>query len=303
METRQLGKDGPLVPVICLGAWPLGGGMGAITDSQAIATIHASLDAGVNFIDTAESYRTSESVVGKALKGRRGNVILATKLSGDHSREHMSAAVENSLRSLGTDYIDLYQLHSPRPESPIEETMGNLLKLRDQGKIRYIGVSNFSGEQHSEAAQFGPIHSSQPRYNMFYREAEKSVLEVCLEQEIGVIPHSPLAKGILTGKYRPGHVFPKDDERVNKQEFENRQFNIAFPIVERLIKWAADQGLSMNQLAIAWTLAHPAVTSCIVGAKKPEQALHNASASEWRLSSRDMTEISEIIGDFELRLA
>jgi len=302
METRQLGKNGPTVPVVCLGAWPLGGGMGDIPDDQAIATIHASIEAGVNFIDTAEGYRTSESVLGKALKGRRGDVIIATKLSGDHSAEHMSSAIENSLRSLGTDYIDLYQLHGPRPGFPIEETMSNLLKLKEEGKIRYIGVSNFSAGQHTEAAQFGAIHSSQPRYNMFYRAPEESVLPTCLELGIGVIPHSPLAKGMLTGKYRPGHVFSSDDERAGKSEFKDDQFNVAYPIVERLIEWASDHGRDGAQLAIAWTLAHPAVTSCIVGAKTPEQAIHNVSASDWRLSSGDMAELSEILGDFQLQI-
>ena len=300
MRTRQLGKGGPTVPVICLGAWPLGGGMGQISDDQAIATIHASLDAGVNFIDTAEGYRTSESVLGKALRGRRDQVILATKLSGDHSVQHMRSAIENSLRSLGTDYIDLYQLHGPRPEYPIEQTMANLLKLRDAGKIRYIGVSNFSAEQHQEAAEYGPVHSSQPRYSMLVRDAEAAILPVCLELGIGVIPHSPLAKGILTGKYRPGHSFPSDDERVNKREFKDPSFDQAYSIVERLIEWAGDHGHSSTQLAIAWTLAHPAVTSCIVGAKTPEQAVHNAAAGDWQLSESDMAEIASILGGFQL---
>ena len=303
MESRQLGKNGLTVPVVCLGAWPLGGGMGEIPDEQAIATIHASIGAGVNFIDTAEGYRTSEAVLGKAIKGRRNDVILATKLSGDHSPEHMSSAIENSLHALGTDYIDLYQLHGPRPEYPIEETMASLLKLRDDGKIRYIGISNFSSEQHAEAARFGPVHSSQPRYNMFHRTAEESVLPTCLELGIGVIPHSPLAKGMLTGKYRPGHIFAGDDERAGKLEFKDDQFNVAYPIVERLIEWASGHGRDGAQLAIAWTLAHPAVTSCIAGAKTPEQAIHNASAGDWRLTSGDMAEISEILGDFQLKSA
>ena len=123
MRTKQLGKYGPQVPVICLGAWPLGGGMGKLPDQQVIDTVHAALDSGVTFIDTAEGYRTSESVLGKALAGRRDKVFLATKLSGDHSLEHMNEAIENSLRALGTDYIDLYQLHGPKPEYPIEDTI------------------------------------------------------------------------------------------------------------------------------------------------------------------------------------
>lgn len=302
MDTRQLGSGGPEVSVICLGAWPLGGGMGVIPDGQAIATIHASIDAGANFIDTAEGYRTSEGVLGKAIKGRRDDVFLASKLSGDQSSEHMAVAIENSLRSLGTDYIDLYQLHRYQTGIPIEETMANLEKLRADGKIRYIGVSNFSGEQHREAARYGTIHSSQPRYNMLYRHPEEEILPTCMELGIGVIPHSPLAKAMLTGKYRPGHVFPSDDERAGKPEFVDDVFIPAMEVVEKLLEWAGDHGHEGAQLAIAWTLANPAVTSCIVGAKTPEQAVYNAAAGEWKLSSGDMTEIAEILGDFQLRV-
>ena len=300
MDTRQLGTNGPEVSVICLGAWPLGGGMGVIPDDQAIATIHASIDAGANFIDTAEGYRTSEGVLGKALKGRRDQVFLATKLSGDQSAEHMTEAIENSLRSLGTDYIDLYQLHRPQFEIPIEDTMANLEKLRDEGKIRYIGVSNFSGDHHREAAKHGTIHSSQPRYNMLTRQVEDDVLPACEELGIGVIPHSVLAKAMLSGKYRPGHVFPSDDERVSKPEFVESVFVPAMEIVEKLLEWAGDHGREGAQLAIAWCLANPVVTSCIVGAKTPEQAIYNAAAAEWKLSANDMLELAGILGDFRL---
>jgi aryl-alcohol dehydrogenase-like predicted oxidoreductase len=299
METRQLGKDGPQVPVICLGAWPLGGGMGEIPDRQAIETIRASIDAGGTFIDTAEGYRTSESVLGEALRGRRDQVFLATKLTGSHSAEHMASAIENSLRSLGTDYVDLYQLHGPQPQRPIEETMAGLLKLRDEGKIRYIGVSNFSAEQHAEALKYGPVHSSQPRYNMFWRGPENELLPTCLERGVGVIVYSPLAKGMLTGKYRPGHVFDSDDERTEKREFEDEPFRRAFPIVEKLVEWASDHGRDGAQLAIAWTLAHPAVTSSIVGAKTADQALHNIGAADWRLSGGELAEIDDILEGYQ----
>ncbi len=299
METRRLGIDGPQVPVICLGAWPLGGGMGEIPDRQAIETIRASIDAGGTFIDTAEGYQTSESVLGKAIKGRRDQVFLATKLTGSHSAEHMASAIENSLLSLGTDYVDLYQLHGPQPQHPIEETMAGLLKLRDEGKIRYIGVSNFSADQHTEALKYGPVHSSQPRYNMFWRGPEIELLPTCLERGVGVIVHSPLAKGMLTGKYRPGHVFDSDDERKEKPEFENEPFRRAFPIVENLVEWASDHGRDGAQLAIAWTLAHPAVTSSIVGAKTADQALHNIAAADWRLSGDDLAEIDDILEGYQ----
>jgi len=274
--------------------------MGVIPDEQAISAIHAALDCGMTFIDTAEGYRTSESVLGKALRGRHDEVFLATKLSGDHSPEHMAEAIDNSLASLGTDHVYLYQLHSPKPRWPIEETMAELLKLRDQGKIRYIGVSNFSGDQHREAAIHGPISSSQPRYNMLFRGAEDDVLPACLELGIGVIAHSPLAKGILTGKYKPGHQFPDDDERSDHFVFREGRADRAWEVVPALQAWAADHGRDLVQLAIAWTLAHPAMASCIAGAKTPEQVLHNASAADWQLNESEMAELAEILAPVNL---
>jgi len=300
VEKRQLGVNGPMVSAVCLGAWPLGGGMGEIPDDQSIATIHASIEAGATFIDTAEGYRTSESVLGKALRGKRQDVFLATKLTGDHTLEHMNSAIENSLVGLGTDYVDLYQLHSPRPETPIKQTMEGLLALKDVGKIRHIGVSNFTADQHREAAQYGLIRSSQPRYNMLYRYPEADVLPACLDIGIGVIAHSPLAKGMLTGKYRPGHRFDAGDERSGLPAFKDDAFSRIMPIVEQLLGWAGDHGRSGGDLAVAWTLAHPSMASCIVGAKTPEQAVQNAASADWSLSDSDMAELAEILGDFNL---
>ena len=295
MRTRKLGKDGAEVPVICFGAWPIGGGMGEVDERQAIATIHAAIDSGVTFIDTAESYRSSEEVLGRALEGRRNDVFLATKISGDHSAEHIREALGNSLRALRTDYVDLYQIHGPKPEWPIEDTMGELVKHRDAGKIRYLGVSNFSAEQTEEALQYGSIHSSQPRFNMIQSEPRETLLPYCLERGIGVIPHSPLAKGFLTGKYRPGHRFPEGDERVDHPYFPDPVLKKTFAVVESLRGWVPDHGRSLAELAIAWTLAHEAVTSCIVGAKTPEQARANAAAGDWELSESDMSEIDGLI--------
>ncbi len=303
METRGLGKDGPQVPVICFGAWPIGGGMGAVDEAQAIATVQAALDAGVTFIDTAEAYRASEAIIGKAIRGRRHQVFLATKVSGrDHSPQHISSAVENSLRALGTDCIDLYQLHSPQPQWPMEQTMACLLRLRDAGKVRYIGVSNFSAEQTRQALQHGPVQSSQPRYNLLFRDAEESVLPFCLAQGIGVIPHSVLSKGLLTGQYRPGHQFAPDDERSRFSMFQGETFQQVFEATERLKQWASDHGRDLVQLAIAWVLAHPAVTSAIVGAKTPDQVRHNARAADWKLSPRDLEEIDQLQGDLRLHV-
>lgn len=274
--------------------------MGGLTEKQITDTVHASLDCGVTFIDTAEGYRTSEAMLGKALEGRRGEVFLATKLSGDHSLEHMNRAIESSLRSLRTDYVDLYQLHGPQPAYPIQQTMENLLKLKEQGKIRYIGVSNLSAEQHAQALRHGHIDSSQPQYSMLVRTAEEEVLPFCLENGIGVIVHSPLAKGLLTGKYDADRRFPSDDERSWMAAFQGERFASALNVVKDLQEWAEGRGHSVVQLAIAWTLANKAVTSSIVGAKSPQQVLHNAEAAEWVLTPEDLEELGELQGDFRI---
>lgn len=300
MRTRQLGKYGPQVPLICFGALPIGGGLGMVPEEQAIATVQSAIDAGMTFIDTAEGYRASESRIGKAIKGRRHDLFLATKLSGDHSPEHIASAVENSLKALGTDYIDLYQIHRPEPRWPIEETMEHFGRLRDSGEIRYIGVSNFSVEQTREALNYGSVHSSQPIYNMFHRDGEGSVLPFCLENGIGVIPHSVLAKGLLTGRYRPGHEFSPDDERSRHHQFKGETFERVAQTTQKLNDWATDHGRDLVQLAIAWTLAHPAVTSAIVGAKSREQVYNNAKAADWVLSEGDLREIDSIQAGFTM---
>lgn len=301
MNKRRLGKDGPLVSAVAFGAWPIGGGLGAVPPEQGVAAVQAAIDAGMTFIDTAEGYQSSESVVGEAIKGRRDEVFLATKLSGgDHSARHMNAAIDNSLRALGTDCIDLYQLHSPSPEWPIAETMGSLLRLREDGKIRYIGVSNFSPSQTEEAMRHAPIHSSQPRYNMMWRDLEDDVLPYCLRSGVGVIPHSVLCKGVLGGRHKPGHRFAPDDERRLFNFFRGDLFERAYAVAQRLDGWARDHGRDIVQLAIAWTLANPAVSSALVGAKSPEQARHNAKAADWTLSPSDLAEIEALMGGFRM---
>ena len=294
MQTRPLGEKGPDVPIICLGTWPLGGGMGAIPENKAIATIHAGIDAGATFIDTAEGYRDSEALLGKALTEHRNKVFLATKVSGEHTRSHILLALENSLRALRTDYIDLYQLHCPRPQ-PIADTMAVLLEARDTGKIRYIGLSNFSADQTEKAINYGPIHSSQPRYNLLHREAERFILPCLARNGIGAIVHSPLGKGILTGSYRPGHTFADDDERSSHSVFDTDYVRRGSKASEKLREFAADHNRTLSELAIAWTLAHPAVTSSIVGAKTHEQARANARAANWNLSNHDLVTIDKLL--------
>jgi aryl-alcohol dehydrogenase-like predicted oxidoreductase len=279
--------------VICLGTWGLGGGLGAIEEKQAIRTVHAALDAGTNFIDTAEGYLIAESMLGKALVGRRDRVILATKLSGQHSRQHIRTAIESSLRQLRTDYIDLYQIHHPKPHWPIAGTMVELVKLKEEGKVRWLGVSNFSVEQTTEAAAYGRIVSTQPHYSMLFRSVEQDLFPYCLEHEIGVMAYAVITRGLLTGKYTAEHTFAADDDRASIPELTPAVRQAAVDICRRLAPWASDHGYTMAQLAIAWALAHPAVTSAICGAKTPEQAIENNEAGRWQLSEQDLAEIEE----------
>ncbi len=295
LPTRTLGKDGPEVPVICFGAWPLGGGMGPIEEQIAVKTVHAALDAGLMFIDTAEMYRSSESTLGKALAGKRGSIFLASKLSGDHSKEHIREAIENSLTQLGTDHLDLYQIHSPKPQWAIEETMAELVKLQDEGKVVHLGVSNFNATDTAEAMKHGRIQSSQPHYSMLFRSAETDPLPFCQDNGIGVMVYSPIGRGLLTGKYSSSHRFSSDDTRSSHPSLTADVRNAADEICRRLTPFAKDSGYTMAQLAIAWTLANPAVTSAICGAKTPEQAVENAKAGQWQLTENEVAEIEEQI--------
>ena len=302
MQTRQLGTNGANVPVICLGTWPLGGGFGKIDYDNGIKTIKTSIDAGITFIDTAEGYNNGEQLVGDGISGQRDKVFLATKLSGaDHSKQHMVTALETSLKLLGTDYIDLYQLHSPQSKWPIEETMGSLIELKNQGKIKYIGISNYNDQQTNEALSYGPIHSSQPRYNILFRETEISTIPFCLDNGIGVIAHSVLAKGLLSGKYKVGSQFAEDDER--RKVYGNMtggQFERIFGFIDKLSNWASDNGRDLLQLAIAWVNAQPGITSSIIGAKTSEQVLHSAKAGDWNLSQTDLQEIETLQSNLRL---
>lgn len=181
MEQRRLGKDGPLVSVIGFGAWPIGGGMGGVDHKTAVDTVRASIDLGITLIDTAQFYRTSESIIGEALKGGyRDRCFLATKVSFDYSPAGVRAAMENSLRALDVEYVDLYQVHSWKPQYPIEATMEAMAQLQREGKTRYLGVSNFNAAQMQQAMQVAPFHSNQPVYNMIDRQIEADDLPCAL---------------------------------------------------------------------------------------------------------------------------
>ncbi len=242
----------------------------------------------------------AEAIIGKAIQGRRDQLFIATKVSGaDHSTEHIDNAIDNSLKLMGTDYVDLYQLHNSS-DRPIEDTIADLLRLRDEGKILHIGISNFSPEEIDRAASAGPVVSGQPRYNMLFREVEDDILPAYHRNGVGVMAHSVLAKGLLGGRYKPGDTFPESDERFGWRHFKGDMFKEIFTVTERLKAWAMDQGRDLVQLAIAWPLAHPAVYTSIVGGRRPEDVAHSARAGDWTLTPQDLQEIDEIQGDLRL---
>ena len=298
MEYRQLGKDGPQVSVLGLGAWPLGGGMGQVDEGTAIDTVRAAIDNGITLVDTAQAYRSSEAILGKALKGGyRERCFLATKVSGDYSRAGILSAIDNSLRALDVDAVDLYQIHSPDARYPIQESMETMAELQAAGKVRYLGVSNFSAEEMQEALQTARFQANQPRYNLFDREIERADIPFCEQHGIGLLAHSPLAKGLLTGKYSPGHRFPDDDERARMPRFQGDTFTRYLDVATGLAVVAHDKGISLMQLAVAWLLRLPAVTSVLVGAKNPAQVEEHLGAVGVRFSDDELKQIENLLMD------
>jgi aryl-alcohol dehydrogenase-like predicted oxidoreductase len=298
MEYRQLGKNGPQVPVLGLGAWPIGGGMGHVEEANAMATIHAALDHSITLIDTAQAYRTSETTLGRALKnGYRDRCFLATKVSHDYSRHGIRAAMEDSLRALQVDYVDLYQIHHWDERYPLEKMMETMARLQEEGKTRYIGVSNFTARQLAQALQIARFHSNQPPYNLIDRQIEPEDIPFCEREGIGILAHSPLAKGLLAGKYTVDHKFQADDERSGFARFQGKTFAGYLTVVERLKEVARAKGLTMVQLALAWTLRLPAITCVLVGARNPAQVEAQLGAVGVTFSEAELARIDEIIGD------
>ncbi len=296
MKKRRLGSNGEAVSVVGFGAWPIGGGMGAVEEKQAVRTVHAALDHGITLIDTAEAYRHSESFLGAALTdGRRNRVFLATKASFDFSPAGIRAALESSLRNLRTDRLDLYQLHRWDPSRSVEESMGELARLKEEGKVRFIGISNFTVDQTRRAAKTTRVDSTQPAYNMFDRDIESDLIPYCAAQGIGILAHSVFAKGLLTGKYRPDHTFALDDERSSMPRFQGRRFREYLERAGRLKTVAQGLGVTLVQLALAWVLRDPTVTCALAGAKSPEQVAEQAKAAELRLDDPTINLIESIL--------
>ena len=309
MQYRILGNTGAKVSVIGLGANNFGG---RNDEASSFRVMDQALDLGVNFIDTADYYNfgKSEEVLGKWLKGRRNSVILATKfemaLDDSHhnhgaSRYHMFNAVDDSLRRLGTDHIDLYQVHWPDPNTPIEETIRGLDDLVKQGKIRYFGTSNFSGLQLSEAVWNSRYYnlnrpvSEQCYYNLLHRNVELEVAPYCSANGLSIIPYFPLESGLLTGKYRRNAPIPEGTRMAAGEFYQRSLTDENFDKVEKLSAFANERDHTVGELAIAWLLSQPAVCSVIAGASKPEQVIQNVAASDWTLTPEDLQAIDEIL--------
>jgi aryl-alcohol dehydrogenase-like predicted oxidoreductase len=316
MQQRRLGSQGPQLTTIGFGAWAVGGPGGKFNwgpqdDQESIAAIHAAIDAGINWIDTAAVYGFghSEEVVGQALRGRRGQALIATKCGRvwdaagnvDYNLrpEHMRAELENSLRRLGVEAIDLYQIHWPDPNTPIEESWGQMARFVEQGKVRYIGVSNFDVPLLERCEAIRHVDSLQPPFSLLRRDVAAEILPYCAAHGIGVVPYSPMQSGLLSGTFDAARLAPSDWRRNNAFFQEpNLTRNLAF--VERLRPIAERNGKAVGQLAVAWVLSNPAVTSAIVGARRPEQVAENIGAAGWTLSESDLAEIesayAEVIG-------
>lgn len=300
MEYRQMGKDGPNIPVLGLGAWPIGGGMGRVDEQTAIALVRSSIDCGITLVDTAQAYRTSESFLGKALKdGYRERCFLATKVSSsddrDYSRKSIMAAIENSLRDLQTDYVDLYQIHNWDTRAPIEESMEAMAQIQQQGKARYTGVSNFNKSQMQRALKTARYQENQIVYNLIDRNIEAAEIPFCEQEGIGILAHSPLAKGLLTGKYTADSTFPPDDERSRFPRFQGEQFAQYLRVADKLGSIARDKKLNLVQFSIAWILRKPAVTCVLVGAKTVEQVQEYLPAVGVKFSTEELAQIDEIL--------
>ena len=313
-DYRRLGRSGLTVSTVGLGCNNLGrANTPTETQEGTDAVVHAAIDAGITLFDVADVYgRTpglSEEMLGKALKGRRDDVVVATKFGMDMhgangkdfgargSRRYIRTAVEASLRRLGTDWIDLYQYHTPDAETPIEETLSALDDLVREGKVRYIGHSNRTGWQIAEAeftarmGGFTPFISSQNHYNLLDRRAELEVTEAAEACGLGVLPYFPLASGLLTGKYSRGSA--PEGSRLSHTR-TNLVHDADWDQLEKFSAFAEERGLTELQVAFSWLAAQPSVASVIAGATKPEQIRQNAEAASWEPSAEDLAELDEI---------
>ncbi|HEX2914562.1 MAG TPA: aldo/keto reductase [Chloroflexia bacterium] len=311
MEKRQLGNSDLNITPIGFGAWAIGGGdwafaWGPQNDTESIDAINRALDLGINWIDTAAVYGLghSEEVVARAVKGRAEKPYIFTKcsmvwnenrqVSNSLKADSLRRELESSLRRLQVETIDLYQIHWPNPDPEIEEGWQALANFQKEGKIRYIGVSNFNVEQMKRAQKIAPITSLQPPYSLIHPEVEDEILPYAREQNIGVIVYSPMASGLLTGAMTRERVanFAQDDWRRRSEDFQEPQLSRNLELAGLLGQIGQRHGRSPGEVAIAWTLNNPAVTAAIVGARSPKQVEGIIGAGDFRLSKDEVNEIN-----------
>jgi myo-inositol catabolism protein IolS len=302
MQYRQLGRTKIEISAIIFGGWQSGKSEWVgIDDADTVTAHRAAFDSGITTFDTAEAYGEgySERILAQALGDKRDQIVIASKVFADNLKaDKVVEACERSLKNLGTDRIDLYQIHWPAgtfgtEKIPIEETMGALTALKEQGKIRAIGVSNFSRAQLEEAAQYGRIDSLQPPYSLFWRQVESDAAPLCVDNKISIIAYSPMAQGLLTGKFRRGHKFAEGDNRGGNKLFQGETFERAQNALDKLRPLADKYGVTLGQLSLAWLIAQ-SMTSAIVGARNADQATQNAVAGDVEIDEDDLEAIDEI---------
>ncbi|MCF7668183.1 MAG: aldo/keto reductase [Verrucomicrobia bacterium] len=330
MKKRNIGKSGIEASVVALGTWAIGGWMwGGTDEKEAVNAIDAAIEHGVDFIDTAPIYGSgrSEETLGKALKGKRDKVIIATKCGmvwhtekGVHffntdekwvnpetgqqkvykylGPESIRYEVEQSLRRLGTDYIDLYQTHWQDPTTPIADTMGELMKLKKEGKIRAIGVCNASTGDMEQYREHGQLDSDQERYNMLDRDAEETLLPYCRNNDVAFLAYSPLALGILSGKMGPDSKFDEGDHRSLVPRFKPEGIQKVNAMLGEFDQIADGHNAPISRLVIAWTLHQPGCSHVLVGARKPQHAIENALAADIELTDEELNTMNAVIDKY-----
>ena len=323
MEYRQLGKSDLKIPAVSFGAWAVGGCMwGGADDDASIRAMQRAIDAGMTCIDTAPGYGMghSETIVGKAIAGRRDQVVVATKcglrwdlaegefyfptldpagrevdIYRNLRRDSVRHECEQSLERLGVDTIDLYQCHWPDPTTPIDETMETLVSLQQEGKIRAIGVSNFTPEMMAECLKTAQIASDQPPYSALDRGIEADVVPFCVEHTIGLLAYSPIAQGLLTGKVTLDREFIGDDIRQGKPWFQPKNLRRILEMLEQVQPIADGHDATLGQVYIAWTVAQDGITSALVGARNEQQVEENAKAGDIKLADDELALIRRLV--------
>jgi aryl-alcohol dehydrogenase-like predicted oxidoreductase len=307
MKKRRLGTNGPELSALGLGCMGMSEFYGPRDDAESVATLHAALDAGVNFLDTADIYgpRTNEELVGKAIAERRGEVFLATKFGivrgpnptdrGANGRpDYVKASCDGSLKRLGLDTIDLYYQHRVDPNTPIEDTVGAMVELKQAGKIRHLGLSEASSKTLRRAARVHPITALQSEYSLWSRDVEDDILATCRELGIGFVPYSPLGRGFLTGQIKRFEDLAQDDFRRNSPRFQGENFARNLALVDRIGEIASEKGVTKSQLALAWVLAQGDDIVPIFGTKRRSYLADNLGAVDVVLSRADLARIEAV---------